>query len=319
MKKKIFNTILISIIAFIVALTGVVTASSYLNYSRTQINELKNETSLVVRAIENEGESYLESFNDENLRITWVNSDGSIKYDSKADKNELGNHMDREEIKEAYETGYGEAIRKSDTILKQVFYVAIKLNDGSIIRLSSIKESLFMYIINTLYPLYIASIVMILLSILIAYFSAKKMVEPLNKIDLDDPLKTNKYKELEPMLKRIDTQTKELKRDKENIEKTSLIRQEFTANVSHELKTPLHVISGYAELIQNGLTNAEDTKEFAFRINKEALRMSSLVENIMELSTLETVDNSREKKTVRLDLIVKNVINELKIKADEKI
>ena len=175
-----------------------------------------------------------------------------------------------------------------------------------------------MYILFiNLWPLYIVAIVLIICSILLGLLLSKKIVDPINNINLEHPLENNKYKEIEPLLIRIETQKNELMKENEEVLNASKVRQEFTSNVSHELKTPLHVISGYAELIKEGIVKDSDVKEFGEKIYSEASRMSKLVEDIMKISKLES-DKTIEKTQLNLKNIVVAIVDSLMIEADKK-
>ncbi|MDD7598915.1 MAG: ATP-binding protein, partial [Bacilli bacterium] len=230
----------------------------------------------------------------------------------------LDNHSTREEIDEANKNGYGESIRFSSSALITNFYVAYKMDDGFFIRLSIARKSIFNLILTELYPVYILAILSIGASILISYLLSSKIVKPLNSLDLDHPLEDVKYKEIEPLLKKIDIQHSQLKKDKEKLIKASNIRKEFTANVSHELKTPLHIISGYSELIEQGLAKEEDIKVFASRIHEESKRMSQLVNDIMELSSLDNGAKEELKEEVNLKEEVELALSSLSFEANSR-
>ena len=318
MKKRIFWAIFGVAVSLFIAVTIIVTASFYKEYATTQIDELKNESQLVIKGLERDGEDYFNNLTFDNYRITWIKSDGSVIYDSAIESSTMENHLEREEVQEALETGYGESTRYSNSLMKQSFYVAYKLEDGTILRLSCTQNSVYYMMVHTLYPLYLVLILVLVLALILAYYISKKIVDPLNHLDLENPLKDNQYPELEPMLKRIDIQHKQLKQDKADVEQASLIRQEFTANVSHELKTPLHIISGYAELIKEGIAKEEDIPEFSSKIYQESARMTKLVEDIMQLSQLDSGMQNVVKSEVYLDAIIQNVINALTPFATER-
>lgn len=288
-------------------------------YSKdSQINQLKNEMQLVSRGVELEGIDYLDDLELGEFRITWIKTDGSVIYDSAADTSSMENHLEREEIKQAIESGYGESSRYSNTMLQQYIYVAQKLDDGTIVRLSTTQNSIWYMLIKVFYPIYIVLLLAIILSIVIAFSLSKKIVEPLNNMDISDPKSVKCYKELEPLLERLNYQQIQLKKDKEEIEKNANFRQEFTANVSHELKTPLHVISGYSELMKNGMVQSEDIKKFAETIYNESRRMSNLVEDIIELSKLDTGVVEVKKERIDVYILCQNVLDSLQSVADEK-
>ncbi|MCI7632914.1 MAG: ATP-binding protein, partial [Mollicutes bacterium] len=182
---------------------------------------------------------------------------------------------------------------------------------------SKVADSTLYILFINLWPLYIVAIVLILCSILLGLLLSKKIVDPINNINLEHPLENNKYKEIEPLIIRIEAQKNELMKENEEVLNASKVRQEFTSNVSHELKTPLHVISGYAELIKEGIVKDSDVKEFGEKIYSEASRMSKLVEDIMKISKLES-DKTIEKTQLKLKNIVVAIVDSLMIEADKK-
>lgn len=252
---------------------------------------------MVIRGVEINGESYLEKLVLENYRITWIKNDGEVIFDSSSDE-QLENHLQREEVKEALETGYGKAKRYSYTILKESIYVAYRINDGSIVRLSCIQNSVFYLIVSTLYPLYCVAFAPLALAIFLSFFLLKKIIDPLNKVDFDNIENAKAYPEIEPFLNKIKYQRDQLVSDKNEIEKASLIRQDFTANVTHEMKTSLHVIAGYSELIKEGIVKDCEIKEFASKIYFESYRMTKLVDDILELSKLDNGVSDDKKKEI---------------------
>ena len=316
MKRKI-NSVIISLVVCVITLITIVSSISFSSiYEKNEIIELQNECSLVIKGYELEDISYLESIEDSSLRVTLIDLDGNVIFDNQLDESEMENHASREEFKEAKENGYGISKRYSSSLLKTFYYVAYKL-DNNIIRVSKVADSTLYILFINLWPLYIVAIVLIICSILLGLLLSKKIVDPINNINLEHPLENNKYKEIEPLLIRIETQKNELMKENEEVLNASKVRQEFTSNVSHELKTPLHVISGYAELIKEGIVKDSDVKEFGEKIYSEASRMSKLVEDIMKISKLES-DKTIEKTQLNLKNIVVAIVDSLMIEADKK-
>lgn len=303
MKKKIFSVIISLVVGVIILISGVVTFSFSSIYEKNSIKELQNEAALIIKGYEESDLEYLNSLSDINLRVNLINFDGEVIFDNKTDAETLENHSSREEFVEALNSGYGESKRESTSLLKTYYYVAYKVENRIILRVAKEVDSIFYILLNNLWPLYLTALICIIVSIVLAIVLSKKLVTPINNIDLENPLANNKYKEIEPLLVKIETQKNELIHENDEVIKASKIRQEFTSNVSHELKTPLHIISGYAELIKEGIATADDSKEFATKIYKEADRMSKLVEDIMKISKLE--DSSDVNKT---DLCLKEII-----------
>ena len=318
MKKRIFSAIFLVAVAIIIAITAITTINFY-QYTKSSITkQLQNESTLVMRGVEDEGTAYFDGVTFSDCRVTWINSDGTVKYDSEVNAGEMENHLEREEVKEALEEGYGEATRYSNSIMKQSFYVAYKMEDGSVLRLSCTQNSIFLLLLTNLYPIYIVLAASFVVAIILAFVVSRKIVEPLNKINLDKPLDNKVYPELQPLMERIDSHHKQLTKDKEDVVKASLIRQEFTANVSHELKTPLHVISGYSELIKEGIAKDDDVKSFAGKIYDESTRMSKLVEDIMQLSKLDNGAPDKKKVPLPLTQVCENVVDSLRVIAEKR-
>lgn len=316
MKRKI-NSVIISLVVCVITLITIVSSISFSSiYEKNEIIELQNECSLVIKGYELDDISYLESIEDSSLRVTLIDLEGNVIFDNQLNESEMENHASREEFKEAKENGYGISKRYSSSLLKTFYYVAYKL-DNNIIRVSKVADSTLYILFINLWPLYIVAIVLIICSILLGFLLSKKIVDPINNINLEHPLENNKYKEIEPLLIRIEAQKNELMKENEEVLNASKVRQEFTSNVSHELKTPLHVISGYAELIKEGIVKDSDVKEFGEKIYSEASRMSKLVEDIMKISKLES-DKTFEKTELKLKNIVVAIVDSLMIEADKK-
>ena len=316
MKRKI-NSVIISLVVCVITLITIVSSISFSSiYEKNEIIELQNECSLVIKGYKLDDISYLESIEDSSLRVTLIDLEGNVIFDNQLNESEMENHASREEFKEAKENGYGISKRYSSSLLKTFYYVAYKL-DNNIIRVSKVADSTLYILFINLWPLYIVAIVLIICSILLGFLLSKKIVDPINNINLEHPLENNKYKEIEPLLIRIEAQKNELMKENEEVLNASKVRQEFTSNVSHELKTPLHVISGYAELIKEGIVKDSDVKEFGEKIYSEASRMSKLVEDIMKISKLES-DKAFEKTQLKLKNIVVAIVDSLMIEADKK-
>jgi len=318
MKKRIFSAIFFVALAIIVLITGVITVSYYSTYSKGQFTRLKEESQLVIRGVELNGQSYFDTMTFDKYRITWIKENGDVIYDTSSDGSSLENHLEREEVQEALETGYGEAKRYSTTILQESLYVAYKINDNSIVRLSCTQDSAFYLVASTLYPLYCIAFIALIVSVILAFTISKKIIDPLNRLDLENVKNSKAYPEINTLLNRIEAQREQLVTDKEEMEKISLLRQEFTANVSHEMKTPLHVIAGYSELMKEGLVKPEEIKNFSSKIYLESYRMTKLVDDILQLSKLDNGLIDEEKKTISLDAIAKNVADSLQSVAKEK-
>ena len=314
MSNKIFKGIWIVALSVFLASLVFIMGISYNYFTGLQKSQLRNETELAAQGVANAGMNYFDGLNTEGYRITWIGADGSVLYDNEADTATMENHMEREEVKQALAGEYGESTRYSDTLSVKQLYAAKRLPDGSIVRLSIVQVAIWALILGFVQPICIVILIALVLTFVLASRIAKKIVKPINEIDLNKPEQyygQENYKEVEPLLLHIAAQRNQLKKDQEQIEKTALIRQEFTANVSHELKTPLHAISGYAELLENGMVKEEDIKPFAGRIRSESSRMTKLVEDIIELTKLDNGGAEMEWEDCNLLRIAENAVDSL--------
>jgi two-component system phosphate regulon sensor histidine kinase PhoR len=397
--RKIFRSIFWTSILVLFVTIGLIFGILYDYMGNVSNKQLISQLNLAVQGVEDNGTDYLDSVRKDDLRITWIDSDGTVLYDSVSDPRTMSNHKNREEVKEALNSvsGYGESTRYSNTLTERMLYAAKRLSDGTVLRVSITQNSVLTILLGMIQP---AVVILILLGIFALFLSsrlAKKIVQPLNQLDLDHPLENEKYDELSPLLRRIASQQAEL-RDKEldlkqkqreldtilgnmsegmiilrrdgrvvslnqaakeildiqdykdgenllqicrNLDLVNLIesamegteaerllnihernyqinvapitrdgdsavigvavmmydvtdremaesmRREFTANVSHELKTPLHAISGYAELMMNRMIDEDAVPDCAGRIYQETQRMIRLVQDIISLSHLD--------------------------------
>jgi len=274
--------------------------------------EVRQEAKYIRTAINISGTQYLERLDsvDKNTRITRIDKDGNVLYDSKGRK-ELENHKYRKEVREALEKKQGEDIRKSFTLKKDMYYYALLTDDGSIIRVSRTMYNMQSIAMDMLPIMSVVFVFMLFLSWIIAKWQTKRIIDPINNINLDKPLEMIAYPELEPLLIAIDQQNKE----KDAI---ANMRKEFSANVSHELKTPLTSISGYAEIMKNGMVKEKDIKNFSERIYKEASRLIKLVNDIINISKLDEGYVSIEKENVDLFGLVSEISTRLSKQAHDK-
>lgn len=395
MTKKIFHSILLVAGAVLLASLFVITGALYEYFGIIQRKQLKDELSLAAVSVERQGDDFLKQVSPDRYRITWINTEGNVIYDTRTDAESLENHADRTEIKQALKDGYGESIRYSSTLLEKTIYCAQKLTDGSVLRISVSRATIGVLMLGILQPILIVLIAALALSGMLAKHLSKRIVEPLNSLDLEHPLDNDAYEELSPLLNRINrqhnqitAQMRELKKrtdqfaqitasmneglvlldnrgcilsinpaaieifgaepscvgqdflsvdrshdmsvaiqaalkdghseihagrngliyqfdisriaadgetagvvilafditEKETAEQN---RREFTANVSHELKTPLQGIIGSAELIENGMVKPEDMSRFVGHIRLEAQRLVTLIGDIIRLSQLD--------------------------------
>ena len=419
MTKRIFRSVCIVAVVVLFASLALVMGVLYDYFSGSQENQLKTQTDLAAQGIEHEGSSYFDGLDSEELRITWIDKKGKVLFDNKTDASSMENHLEREEVRQAVENGYGKSSRYSETLTEKSLYSAKKLSDGSVLRLSVSQYSVLTLFLGMLRPVLIIALLAVVLALLLAYRLSKNIVTPLNKLNLDSPLSNKVYEELSPLLKRMDAQQRQLKHQSEELkrkreefetatenmsegliilnekgvilsinraaakmlglsedsvgkdifsEKTSVnlkeptqialsgknkeevfalrdgncqllanpvstdgkvtgaallvldvtekeraeqMRREFTANVSHELKTPLQTISGYAELLANGMVADKDKTAFSEKIYAEAQRMIRLIEDIIKLSNLDEGAVELTRETVDLYATAENTVRSL--------
>ncbi len=320
MKKSIFRYVLAASVSITVVSFLLMIFVAYGYLSDILRDHLREELDLAARGVEMSGGEYLDGFADKSLRFTWVDAGGTVIFDSEAGAQEMENHLSREEISEALESGSGESVRYSDTLSELRVYSALRLSDGTVLRISGSQKTLTYLMLGFLLPMLLIIAFAFIMSFLLASRIAKRLVRPINDIDPDKPTKyigKREYSEIEPLLKRMEAQRLQIKADSAELKKTSLIRQEFTANVSHELKTPLHAIAGYAELIESGLASEEDIRPFAGKIRAEAGRMTKLVSDIIELSKLDSGAAGTQREHVDLYRIAENAVDSLEYTASE--
>lgn len=247
-----------------------------------------------------------------NLRITVIDADGSVEYDSNADIGNMSNHSDRPEVQEAFEKGRGQAIRKSDTRDMNTFYYAERLESGKVLRVAREAISLYSLLMLILPSLVGVFFCLALISILIARYTTKHLMAPIEEMarDLDHIDTIEPYEELKPLLDKIHSQH-------QDIIKSAEIRQQFTANVSHELKTPLTAISGYSELIATGIVGKSDTRRFAGEIHKNANRLLTLINDSIRLSEMDVASDAPQMEEVDLAEIIRNCVAMLQIQAEK--
>ena len=306
MSSKIFKAIwTVALLVFLASLL-LIMGSLYAYFSSIQKTQLRVETELAAQGVALSGAEYFEGLNDGNYRITWVSPEGDVLFDDEADTSTMQNHMERPEIKQALKEGYGEAVRHSYTLADQQYYAAKRLPDGSV------QLSVWSLLFGFGQPICFVVLAALILSYVLASRIAAKIVKPINELDLTQPNRyygKENYEEIEPLLRHIAAQQAQLRSDQEEIEKAALIRQEFSANVSHELKTPLHAISGYAELLENGLVKEEDIKPFAEKIHAESLRMTRLIEDIIDLTKLDNGGTKMKWENCDFYRIVENAVD----------
>lgn len=216
------------------------------------------------------------------MRITWIDTDGTVLFDNDNEADLLANHSDRPEIEEALLYGEGESVRESNTMGMRTFYYAVLLSDGTILRVSTEARSIFSVFLTAFPVIGLVCVLIVFLCVLISHLLTKQLILPIEDLarNLENASTTTTYKELVPFMNTIRNQH-------ENILASAKVRQDFTANVSHELKTPLTAISGYAELIENQMVDEDKQRKFAGDIRKNADRLVNLINDIIRLSELD--------------------------------
>ncbi len=283
MKKKINKMLVLTAILAIFSTLFLITIVYYDMFRHQVFADLQAYTVLIKEmGTEETMESMGEKLDDYDIRITLIGSDGQVILDNEADVNQMENHSERPEIQEAMNTGEGKAVRRSETLAKNTFYYATKMDDGGILRLSKNAGSIYSIFLKALPSLAMIVVILVVLCMILAHFLTGKLIQPIVNLaeNMDTEGDVNRYEELAPFIKMI-------KEQHENIMKGAMMRQEFTANVSHELKTPLTSISGYAELIETGMASDEDVVRFAHGIHKNANRLLTLINDIIRLSELD--------------------------------
>lgn len=423
MTKKIFKSIMF--VCALVLAVGLVAVMGilYSNFDGQMRKELSKEAAYLTYGVEQQGVDYLKNIKDKSARITYIDQDGIVLFDNEADVSEMKNHSDRTEFQKAEKYGAGESSRYSDTLSEKTIYYALRLKDGTVLRVSGTQDSVLALVENLIFPLCGLLCLMLILSGIMASAISKRIVKPINELDLESPKENQIYEELSPLLSKIHRQNREIQnqlelakqqqeefslitenmqeglividkytmilsanssawnlfhmdrvcqgesvycldreeefrhaieqvlsgehtelvlklngsdiqlianpviRDKktegavvllvnvtEKLERESL-RREFSANVSHELKTPLTSISGFAEIMQGGLVKCEDIPQFAGRIYKESQRLLQLVEDVIQISQLDEEKTSYTWEPVDVYQVCKNAFESLKEKA----
>ncbi|XCP86361.1 ATP-binding protein [Roseburia hominis] len=313
MRKRIQKNLLMIVSLALLLSYLIMTVFIYRQTLLIMREELEQEAGYIQAAVMISGEEYLREMDDvqKDTRITQIGSDGRVLYDSVQDDATLENHSSRNEVQEAFKNGTGQDIRMSDTVGREMFYYAVLLPDGTVLRVSKGMSTVWHTAFRILPFMAGTGVFLAVISWILARLQVSRLIRPINALDLEHPLQTEVYEELSPLLERIDRQNKE----KEKIEQ---MRREFSANVSHELKTPLTSISGYAEIMMNGLVKKEDVPQFSARIYHEASRMIALVGDIIKLSRLDEGSIELEKEEVDLYQLTREIVSRLALEAGKR-
>ena len=317
MKKRMYSNLIIICLLSVVLTTVSITAVFYGMFQGRVREDLKINLELLKSTGFFDSTSSIQDIvnmktADDYLRITWIDPDGKVLYDNDNDVESLDNHLDREEIRDAFKTGKGESIRESKTMSMNAHYYAELLSNGTVLRVGSNARNLVSVFFAATPAILIAVLIIVIICAWLSQYLTKWMLAPVEEMvdNIDDLGMKPLYNELKPFSEKIHNQYNE-------ILKTANIREEFSANVSHELKTPLTAISGYAELMATDKAASSTTKHFSNEILKSAARLRSLIDDTIMLSEL---DRYREKvgEAVRLDEIVAECVSSMIIDAQKK-
>lgn len=312
MKKKI-NIQFIAVSAFAVVITALMSMLLFYNIFNNQVFDDIEAYAHVIYPLDLEfweQEENQQKLKEDGLRITMIAADGTVEYDSSADKGQMDNHSERPEIKMALENGEGKDVRWSATSSLHTLYYAQRLKNGAVLRVGKDSENIFRIFLHMLGLIIVMSILIVVLCAGLSHLLTRRLLCPIEKLasNLEDMNQENIYEEITPFIQTIREQHI-------NILNSAKIRQEFTANVSHELKTPLTAIAGYAELISSGMTNDKDTRRFAHEIHVSSDRLLSLINDILKLAELDDTDQQFEFERVDLYQVAQGCVDMLDIQA----
>ncbi len=314
MKKKL-NIQLIGIAILSMLLTMILILMVYYELFQQQVLEELKTVTKMMGSMENLTEYSVSDYHAkfDNLRITLMDENGTVIYDSDVNAEDLDNHAERPEISDAFESGEGYAIRESDTLSQNTFYYAVLLDNGGVLRVSKEARSIFSVFASSVPSLIFIALALTLVCMIVARFLTKSLMKPIENMakDIDHMDEVETYKELEPFIETIN-------RQHEDILKSAKLRQEFSANVSHELKTPLTVISGYSELIENGMASEEDTIRFSREIHRNSTRLLTLINDILRLSELDSGVQNLPTEDVDIYEVADNCISMLQMNAEKR-
>ena len=318
MKRKI-NTRLVLIAILAVLASTISTTIVYYNLFQRQI---RNDLSVSAKLLKDTHYFENSDINPDNidlstdiseLRVTWVDTDGTVLYDNDASTTVLGNHSDRPEIQEAFENGVGECVRRSDTMNKNTFYYAVLLDNKTVLRVSTEAGSIWSVFLAVSPMIMLIVIIIVVVCIALSHMLTRQLIAPIEKMaqNMEDASMEPPYKELVPFASMI-------RKQHTDILSAAKARQDFSANVSHELKTPLTAISGYAELIEAGMVDEEKQKHFIQEIRKNAQRLLSLINDIIRLSELDRTDSQSAFEKFDLNEIVSECMEALDVNAKNR-
>lgn len=315
MKKKI-NIQFMAVSAMAVIITAIASMLLFYNIFKNQVFDDIKAYSHVIQPLQPEfwdESGNRECIGQDGLRITLIEENGTVIYDSVADAKKMENHKNRPEIKEALRSGEGTAVRWSSTSSLHTLYYAEQLENGQVLRVGKDSENIFRIMTDTVGMILVLSLLVVILCIMLSHVLTKRLLLPIEKLasNMDGVNQENIYEEIEPFIQTI-------KEQHINILNSAKMRQEFTANVSHELKTPLTAISGYAELIGSGMADEKDTKRFAEEIYRGSARLLTLINDIINLSELDDEDLELEFEQVDLYNVAQSCLDMIEIQANKQ-
>lgn len=291
LSHRLFLELFLFAVGAALTIASLITVVSFHTYERDISDSLLSRTEAVAQALDQIDADYrvrdLSTLAVTDVRCTLIASDGTVLYDSEADPSTMENHNDRPEVQGARANGHAVATRQSETVGRDLMVAAAELDDGMVVRLGTEKRSFPAFVSSMLPALIMGTIAELLVAYVIARLLARRIVKPFDAIDLQHPSIGSYYEEMQPLVDRIDEQRRQLVKSNEELRRAANLRREFTGNVSHEMKTPLQVIGGYAELMENGMVPQSDVKHFAGLILTESRTMRSLVDDVLTLSHLD--------------------------------
>ena len=320
MRKKILNHTCILVVVSVLLTFLAAGLVMYGKYNEDLKESVRDSMKYVQDGVEKMGNSYLDDALGKatSARITLLDPKGNVLFDSLENSAELENHSNRPEFIQAEKNGKSESIRYSETFAKKTFYYAAKLDDGNVLRVGKTVDSIYSTWISSLAVLGLLMLLVLILEFVFAQRQTRELIRPVNELDLEHPLNNVCYEELRPLLVRVDEQNRQIRQQVKELKEAEEIRKEFSANVSHELKTPLMSISGYAELMMNGMVPADHIQEFSGRIYHESIRLSNLVADIIQLSRLDESNSEVPFEEVDLYELAEDVRNNLRHPAGKK-
>ena len=319
MNKKIFFSAFIAaaVVAFLSLLLSL--AVLYPVIEAQVMEELKNEMHIMATGIEDEGVSFLEVLEDVHRHITLIDEEGSVIYTNYGDHENMENQSDRPSVIEAMETGEGIVTLSTGRLTKRRVVYSKLLSNGYILRITARSDSVWSVLIRMFLPMMVIFLLAVILSVIISRKAVRNIMEPLDNIDLEHPRDNSIYAELTPLLEKIDQQQTQLKHSmKRKLEEHETVHREFTSNISHELKTPLTTIRGFAELLSEGEISEDEVRDYAQTIHKECDRLILLSNDIIELARMDEGDMTSEFEECDLTAISAEVAERYRIIAGRK-